>query len=178
VSTDRTSDALLDAWTARAGSAIWTRLRDARSHAEVGRIDDATARLDELERDLVNNVLHPARERFYRDGFAMGMADLPPEIVDPDVAPSEDGARAAQRAHIGGRDHAKAVKAAIDDARHGLKLAAGTSWGDAAAGRAIHENWETRHRSAIGATMRGLLSDSQIALREAVSRIMIKPHLR
>ena len=174
----KAEDDLLAAWTTRGNDAIWKRLRDARSHAESGRLGDATERLDELERVLTNDILGPARERFYHDGFAAGLLDLPEEIRDPDVVASPDGARAARLAPIGGRDHAKTIHAAVDEAKHGLKLAAGTSWGDPATGEAMHETWERRHRSALGTTVRVLLSDAQIALREAVSRIMIKPHLR
>jgi hypothetical protein len=137
-------------------------------------VGDAGARLDELERFLVREVLRPARREYYRDAFPTVAADLPPELLDSTVTPSAEGPDSAATAPITVSDQAKMIKTAVDEARHGLKLAAVTSFGDAAIKPVVHETWERRHRSAIGSTVRLILSDAQIALREAVGQIVIK----
>jgi hypothetical protein len=171
-------DAALAPWLVRSSTAIARRLRDARSHAEAGRLVDAAARLDDLELELQNTVLGPAREKFFYQAFADNAAELDPSIVDPDVVPTAAGAAVAVTHPILGSDHRRAIRSHVDEARHGLKLAHHATWGNPSTATAAHATWEIRHRERIGRGMEGMLSNAQIALHNAVMHLMVRADLR
>jgi hypothetical protein len=177
-STASPEDAALAAWSTRATDLVRRRLRDARAHAEAGRMSDAAERLDELNSALVRGVIRPARGEFYLDAHTTALSELDPRVVDPEARPSTEGAEAAKSARIGGRDQSREVKAAVDSARLGLTLAFARPTDDPSVRDAFMRNWERRHSEAIAGTTRTLLSDAQIALREAIGKIVIRPEFR
>jgi hypothetical protein len=167
------ADALLAAWSARAADLVRRRLRDARAHAEAARMSDAEDRLVELGADLVHEVLRPARSEFHRDGFTAALSDADPRVVDTTIRPTAESDRAAQTAPIAGRDQAKDIEAAVVEACSRLRLSA-----NAEPFRGWHAGWELHHRAVLAGRIRSSLSDAQIALREAISQIVIKPEFR
>jgi hypothetical protein len=174
-----TRDDRLRPWVARASVLIWDRMADARAHAQVGRITEAGQRLDELRLGLLDDqsrtgsLLSNARAAFYRAAFRE-------EPHDPDihqvVRPDPSGELAARFSPIAGRNQYQDLRAAITAAADGLHRLA------AAAGperrQELLEDWERRERDRLIGQTRRTLSDAQVALSEAVSRIRIKPELR
>jgi hypothetical protein len=170
--------ALADAlrpWVVRSTSLIANRLRDARAHAEAGRLADATARLDELALSLSEDILEPAREAFYRESFRTHRLELDPSVVDPDVVADRAGAFAARRAPILSRDQHADVRTLLATAGGELALANGIYAGHYSA---YHQGWEVRHRDRITSHVEGALSNAQVALHNAIMVLMIKPELR
>jgi hypothetical protein len=85
-----------------------------------------------------------------------------------------EGYSAATTAPIGGRDQARTVRRLVDGARNELRLGA-AAFGTRSAAL---DTWERRTGATVHATIRTLLSDAQISLREAVSQIVIKPEFQ
>ncbi len=171
------SDALRP-WLVRATSLIANRLRDARAHAEDGRFYDATDRVDELVRALVDDVLRPAREEFYREAFRTHSLELDPDVVDPSFGLDRKGANAAKRAPILGTDQAADVRRLATAALDELRLAAYAPHADPATRRAAHETWELRHQGRLKSATVGHLSNAKVAIHNAVLHLMIKPERR
>ena len=167
------ADALLAAWSIRAATQVRRRLRDARAHAEAGRLTDASERIGELAADLVHDVMRPARGEFYRDAFTAALLDGDPRIVDTAIRPTTEGRQAAQMAPIAGRDQAAELQAALAGAANELHLAA-----NAESPAEWYAGWERRHGEALNGRVRSDLSDAQIALREAIGQIVIRPEFR
>jgi hypothetical protein len=171
-------DSTLRRWSVEARTHIRRRLRDARAHAEAGRSFDAAERLAELTAAIKREILEPARREFYCDGFTTALSELDPGIVDPTVQPTVAGSLAAITAPIGGRDQAKAIGSSIEAARGELRFLDVVDFDDPSTRSAAIDTWERRHSERIGQLVTTSLSDAQIALREAISQIVIKPEYR
>jgi hypothetical protein len=142
-----------------------------------GELADASDSLDELKGDLVDH-LADARCSFYRDAFPAQWAILDPEIVDPDMGPTEDGVEIAGTAPILGEDQAGHIDAIVERARQEIMLTAGV-YADAPDARmAAYKSWVIRYGESIGLTMEASLSNAQVALYEAVGRLLIRKELR
>ena len=178
---DPADQAQLDAlrpWLVRASHLIHNRLRDARAHAEAGRFDDGASRLDELAIALVEDILHPAREAFYRDSIRTHRLELDPSIVDETFAPTRAMAHTAKHFPILGIDQAADLGRLAAAATDELRLAAYANHYDAIVRAAAHQTWELRHRDRLKSATEMHLSDAQVALHNAVRVLMIRPELR
>jgi hypothetical protein len=143
-------------------------LIDAAVHAPRN-LAEAMSRLNELGEALKRHVLGPAREEFYRHAFGWAQRDLDPELLDDSLGPSAEGAEVARSVEIAGRDQARVIDKAIEEARLRLSLASAA----ASLGRGDgYELWRTKHTDGLELLVRTLLSDAQIALREAVARLV------
>lgn len=167
-------------WLDRARDMVDRRFADAHSHAAAGRIPDALARLDELTRAL-SGYLSDARGTFYRDAYRWHRQRLDPAIHQMDAQPSIDGEYMARVVKIGGRDAYKDLRRLVDRAKMALGVAASAA-GDARVGGNLGESilsaWEVTHREDVYQFARVTLSDSQMALHNAVGHVLIKPELR
>lgn len=131
----------------------------------------AHARLAELAMSLAAHV-GDARATFYRTAFDAQKRAIGPEHRS-DVVADARGERAARTATIGRTDHYAEIATAISDAAAGLRLVVATGY-DATA----LQLWEGTHRDRIGTAVDAALTDSQIAIFEAVGRLLIRPDLR
>jgi len=179
---DRTRDDQLRPWVARATVLIWDRLADARAHAEAGRPVEAAQRLGELRRGLLDDqsgkgsLLSNARAAFYRHAFHHHPFD--PAIHDP-VRPDQVGELAARFSEIGGRNQYRDLRQAIEAIGDSLKRLQAVLTGPNAELRSEQlGSWERRERERLIGQVQMVLSDAQIALSEAVSRVRVKPELR
>lgn len=167
-------------WANRADELIGRRIADAKAHAAAGRLGEAGDRLAELRVALAGprmadgvGVLADARAQFLRQSFAAIRPSLDPAIHRTDLAPSAELERTARTAPVGraDRDHSAEALALADDAARDLAAAAAGSPGSLDA-------WESSQRERFGLWTRRHLSDAQIALREAVARLHVRPELR
>ena len=176
-------------WYASAQLAILDRVADARRHAEARSLGVARQRMDELERTLAqidaiwpyrkDGILPMARSVFYHDAFRLHRAGGLDSSTDRvDLRPTPEGDVAARTAPIRGTDQLKAIKTQIATAMRELHLVAAVAHGDPEATSALHEGWETRTRGSLTSSVKQMLSDSQIALHEAVGNLLVKPEYR
>jgi hypothetical protein len=166
---DHLDDALRP-WLARSAHAIASRLRDARAHAEAGRPIDAHDRLEELHRSSVA-TLRDARGKFYDDAFRHHRSP------DSALTPTQEGRITAQSAKISGYNHEHEIRAAIDHTAEQLHLATVARQLDPVRRSTPFELWEQHHSQKLTSHMRGMLSDAQIALHEAIG-FLIAEHAR
>jgi hypothetical protein len=180
----KAKDDALVPWLVRALSLVTDRLADARIHAASGNGGIAHARLDELDRRLLDpgvGLLSRARTAFYRDAFSLHrLYGLDPASHDLSMGPTPEGERAARTAPIAGVDQVAQLRHLIEGAREGLQLVAATDRpSDGAAIRGARwGNWERSNADEIKAGIRAALSNAQIALFEAVGHLLVKPELR
>lgn len=167
-------------WLNRARGMVDRRFADARAHAAGGRLEDAQSRLDELTRSLSGHI-SDARATFYRDAFKWHRSHLDPEIHLMDELPYADGEAVARLVKIGGRDAYADLGHLVDKAKHALAVA------HAAADDhrvqpdlrdTILSAWEVTNRDGVHHFARSTLSDSAVAIHQAVGRILIKPERR
>ena len=143
-------------------------------------MDRAAERLEELRRGLVDDqtgkgsLLSNARASFYRQAFHHEPFD--PALHDP-VRPDQAGELAARFADIAGRNQYQDLRRTIEDAGTSLKRLQAVVAQDT--NKADHfDLWQNRQRDRLLAHTGTALSDAQVALSEAVSRIRVKPELR
>jgi hypothetical protein len=148
------------------------RLADAQAHAAAGNHDTAKARVDELGTALYNHI-SDGRAAFYRAAFAQhARAGLDADIHQIGIGPTPEGEQAARRATVLGVSHADQIVDVTRDADAALDtaiLAGGGDWLD---------GWRSDYAEQFGSIARSALSDSQIAIYEAVGQILVKPELR
>jgi hypothetical protein len=157
-------------WTDRAAAMVRRRIEDARLHAAAGNLPTVTARLTELAWSLKRHV-GDARSQFYHAAF--GQHDRQnPELHQVGLGPDAGGERAAREARILGRDYGADITDLVEDANTALQSAALAGGGDFLA------SWATEHVQRISSRVHGELSNSQIALFEAVGQILITPEFR
>ncbi len=177
---EHTRDDQLRPWVARATVLIWDRIADARAHAEAGRMDQAAQRLEELRRGLLDDqtgkgsLLSNARAAFYRQAFHHEPFD--PALHDP-VRPDQAGELAARFSDIAGRNQYQDLRRAIEEMTGILKRLQAVVAQDANKSERF-DVWQTRERERLIGLIGTALSDAQVALSEAVSRVRIKPELR
>ena len=167
---DSTLRAAIRPWAARAASLVERRIADARMHAAAGSAAVATFRLDELHSSIVGHI-SDARGAFYRDAFRQHRP-LDPAVHLVDMRGSPHGEAAARSARILGRSYDLDIRDLIEDAKAGLQTAMMADGGHWLA------NWATDHAERIAARAVGELSDSQIAIFEAVGQVLVRPELR
>ena len=130
----------------------------------LGSLSTATARLGELSQQLVDHI-GDARAHFYRAVFPRHRRDgLDPAIHDMTAAPTPEGETAVRRVEVLGQRYHEDVVDLVSDASAALEsatLAGGGDWLEAWAGEQ-HDRLATR--------VHGELSNSQIAIHEAVGR--------
>jgi hypothetical protein len=161
-------------WTDRAAGLIGRRIEDARQHAAVGNLPVAENRLRELYHAAAQTV-SDARGHFYRSSFRAHEID--PEIHQTGLGPTQDGEQAARNSPILGRSYDLDFRDLVEDARAALQ-SAGLAEQSSGPDAPYLENWAEEHRQRITARVAGELSNSQIAIFEAVGQILIKPELR
>jgi hypothetical protein len=171
VDQESTLRAALRPWLARATSIVERRIADARMHAAAGSLPTADARLGELYGSLARHV-SDARGHFYRVSFAYHRSALDGTIHRIEIFPSADGELGARNARILGRSYDLDFRSLVDDAKAGLVSAVLAGGGD------YLGNWSIDHRDRIVARATQELSDSQIAIFEAVGQVLVKPELR
>ncbi len=166
----RAKDDAAHAWIDRAKTLVTRRLRDTRVHAEHGAWNDAEDRLDELSHELTERTLSAAREQFLHDAFRVHRHTLPLGAAGNDLEPTVEGVRIARTATIGTdqTDQHAELRRLVTRAKRDLR-----TYGGATATKAGFDAWEARHRTAIGGAVATHLSDAQIALHEAVGRLLI-----
>jgi hypothetical protein len=167
-------------WLQRASTLVGRRIRDARSSALLGEFNEAQDVLDELAEELADRLLPQARAAFFLAAFESQRSRLPADLVDARVVPTDESRESAMRAPINNVDQAADIRRRIQAASKNLSLAAsvGASGGG---GSTLWDNlstWRQRHTAAITAAAVSSLSNAQIALDEAVGRILIRPELR
>jgi hypothetical protein len=148
------------------------RFADARAHAAAGDLSTAQDRLDELRAALTgtasgkrDGMIHDARVHFYPQAIDYWRRQHPPELLRP-VEPGPELDEIARGADISRSD----VPAAIADAWLRLR-------GVAATAQPLGPSlalWEDQAGAAVRRRVETELSDSQIALFEAMGRLMIK----
>ena len=167
-------------WASRADELIRRRLADARAWAAAGDLGEASGRLVELRIGLAGpalgaglGVLADARAQFLRQSFAWLRPRLDPAIHQTGLVPSAELERVARTAPVGraGRDHSAEAEVMAGDAARDLAVAAAGPTGSLDA-------WESSQRERWTLWSRRHLSDAQIALREAVARLHVRPELR
>jgi hypothetical protein len=158
-------DDALRPWLVRSAHAISSRLRDARAHAEAGRPIDAHDRLQELHRSTVA-TLRDARSRFYDDAFRAH------RHVHSLLTPTQEGRLTAQSAKIAGYNHEHEIRQAMDHAGEQLHLATVARDLDPLRRSTPLEIWEGHHRDKLTNHLRGILSDAQIALHNAIGHLI------
>jgi hypothetical protein len=171
---ERDLAAALRPWTAAASSLVGRRLSDVRQHAAAGYLGTAEMRLTELRESLQRHVAN-ARGYFYRRAFVQHPRD--PAVHRLDLGPDADGEHAVRTLPILGRSYVHEIDDLIQDARAGLQsaaLAEESSGPDAP----YLENWAAEHAERITARVHGELSNSQIAIFEAVGQILVRPEFR
>ncbi len=156
----------------RAAGIVARRLADAKTHAAVGNLPTANRRLAELT-EAVTRHIGDTRAHFYRSAFAQHRrAGLDPAIHDVDLVPTFEGEAVVRQTPVLGRNYVADFLDQVADAQAGLQsavLAGGGDW---------LENWETTHRESLTARATSELSNSQIAIFEAVGQILVKPEFR
>jgi hypothetical protein len=156
----------------RAVGLVERRLEDARAHAAAGSPPTATGRLRELTHSLTRHV-SDSRAHFYRSAFAQhARKGLDPDVHDLGLGPTPEGEAAVRKATIMNRDIAFDLVDMVSDAEAGLQSAALAGGGD------FLESWASESRDRIVSRVRTELSDSQIAIFEAVGHILVKPEFR
>ena len=166
--------AALRPWTARAAGLVVRRLDDAHQHAVAGKLPTAEQRLSELYGSLAKHV-SDARASFFRQAFRQH--ELDPELHQVGLGPTPEAEAAARDAQILGRSYDLDFRDLVEDARAGLQsaaLAEQSSGPDAP----YLQNWAAEHQQRITARVQGELSNSQIAIFEAVGQILVKPEFR
>ncbi len=156
----------------RAAGNVARRLADARQHAAAGNLPTANRRLSELTETLVRHV-GDTRAHFYRAAFAQHRRiGLDPDIHDVTLTPDADGEAVVRKAAVLGRDYVADILDTVSDAQAGLQSAILAGGGD------YLEVWEAEHRDRLTGRAAAELSNSQIAIFEAVGQILVKPELR
>jgi len=180
--TELSRDDQLRPWLVRATTMITDRLADARSHAEAGRTFEANQRLAELRRALLDDqgsLLSNARAAFYKQAFHAEPFD---SRIHRDVRPDPAGELAARFSLIAGRNQYLDVRLKIEEtvgSMRGLGAVQATGLGYPAGNwPARWDGWQKRQTEALTGHVHGALSDAQMSLTEAVSRVRVKPELQ
>jgi len=167
------------AW--HADALIGSRLADARAHAERGDLPRAKERLDELGRSLTG-ALQDARGHFYRRAFALHrQAGLDPAVHQAELQPTSEGEQVARDAKIFGRTLQLDITGLIADSVAALTsvvLAANDPRTVAHVRGNLLGNWQGEQHRRLDGYSRRELSDAQIAIFNAVGRILVLPNLR
>jgi hypothetical protein len=170
----------LDPDVCHAADLIYRRLADARAHAEHGDLPTANARLQELRHGLIID-LQEARVRFYHEAFAHHRNRLDPDVHQVDLRPDFHGDQAVRHAPILGRWLDSDVVDLIKDCEASLTtaaLASADSRTPPATRRALYSTWHSQQHEHLTAYANRQLSDSQIAIYEAVGHLLVRPELR
>ena len=168
--------AVVRPWRDRAAGLVQRRLADAMTHAAAGNLPTAEARLSELYGSLARHV-SDARGTFYRQAFRQHQPALDPAVHQLGLGPTADGEAAARDAQIMGRSYDVDFRDLVEDARAALQ-SAGLAEQSSGPDAPYLQNWAAEHSQRITARANRELSDSQIAIFEAVGQILIKPELR
>jgi hypothetical protein len=156
----------------RAAGIVARRLADAKQHAAAGNLPTANRRLTELTESLSRHV-GDTRAHFYRAAFAQHRrAGLDPDIHDVALQPDAEGEAVVRRAAVLGRDYVADILDSVSDAQAGLQSAVLAGGGD------YLEAWESEHRDRLTGRATAELSNSQIAIFEAVGQILVKSEFR
>ena len=167
------------AW--HADALIGSRLADARAHAERGDLPTAKERLDELGGTLIERH-GEARGHFYRRSFALHrQVGLDPTVHQVELQPTAEGERAVRGATIFGRNLPLDIRDLVADSAASLTsttLAANDPRTPAHQAAALWSTWQAEQQRRLVGHARRELSDAQIAIFNAVGRILIRPDLR
>lgn len=167
-------------WRERALDLVARRLADARALAEIGRMDAAEARLDELRAGLAGGrgtgLVPDARAAFYRQAHGRAILAFDPAI-HRELAPDPGGEAVARTGRIGALSADVPAEARAHAAAAARELAAVAAAPGDSRGPAL-DAWEARHRAAIAGWAAGALSEGQVALTQAVARLHVEPGLR
>ncbi len=126
--------------------------------------------LEELHEALYEHA-QEARGAFYRAAFGQhARAGLDPEVHQLGLQPDHSGEAAARAARILGRSFPADLRGLIRGAAGGL-LSVGTGDDDA-------RMWRLVQAKRLTDLARRELSDSQVAIHQAIGQILIKPELR
>ncbi len=156
----------------RAAGIVARRLADAKQHAAAGNLPTANRRLTELTESLTRHVAD-TRGHFYRAAFAQHRRiGLDPAIHQLDLVPDPEGEAVVRGAAVLGRDYRADILDSVSDAQAGLQSAVLAGGGD------YLEAWEGEHRDRLTSRATAELSNSQIAIFEAVGQILVKPEFR
>jgi hypothetical protein len=161
-------------WSDRAAGLVQQRIEDARQHAAAGNLPTAEARLSELYGSLARHG-SDARAAFYRRSF--GAHEIDPEVHQIGLGPTPEGENAARNSTIFGRSYDLDFRDLVEDARAALQ-SAGLAEQSSGPDAPYLLNWAVEHGERITARALGELSNSQIAIFEAVGQILIKPEFR
>jgi hypothetical protein len=156
----------------RAAGIVARRLADAKTHAAAGNLPTANRRLAELT-EAVTRHIGDTRVHFYRAAFAQHRrAGLDPEIHDTTLVPTFEGEAGARKTPVLGRNFVADILDQVADAQGGLQSAVLAGGGD------YLEAWESEHRDRLTGRATSELSNSQIAIYEAVGQILVRPEFR
>jgi hypothetical protein len=121
----------------------------------------------------LNRHVGDARAHFYRAAFQQhARGDLAPDVHQVGLGPTAEGEAAARQVEIKGHNYTIDLVDIVGDAQTGLQSAALAGGGD------YLDAWAGENRDRLVGRIRWELSDSQIAIFEAVGQILIKPELR
>jgi hypothetical protein len=164
--------------SANARGLIHTWLEDAVQHASAGQLGRANQRVDELRVDLSRH-LSDARASFYHSAFHLHrQRGLSPDTHDLSIGPHPAGEAVARGTPLFGRDLYDDLGDQLEDAKAALQSATLASGEPAAEPSTWLESWRADQAERIGGTMHRMLSDSRIAIFEAVGQILVKPEFR
>ncbi len=156
----------------RAAGIVARRLADAKTHAAAGNLPTANRRLAELTESLSRHVAD-TRGHFYRAAFAQHRRNgLDPAIHQVDLTPDPEGEAVVRKTPVLGRNYVADFLDIVADAEAGLQAAVLAGGGD------YLEAWEAEHSDRLTGRATAELSNSQIAIFEAVGQILVKPEFR
>jgi hypothetical protein len=160
-------DKVLEPWVKRAHDLVARRLADARAHSQTGAPEVARDRLREIQRGLLDaprgsgGILRDARAELWNHALT-GAAGDPRRVERLD-----DGGYAARTIAIDGRDEWAELGELLADAGRALPARLPEDLRSAA-----HAAWEGRHREVLSGWTTRTLSDAQMVLHHAVSRLV------
>jgi hypothetical protein len=171
-------------WLAKAEGLIANRLADAKAHAQAGDVLIAMSRINELRTAIADDrpgepsLLAHARATFYHAAFVAEPFD---GSVHRPVTPNVEGELVARTAAIGGRNQYVDLRPIFDQAAMSLRALGDAAKAAAPGNESFWEDafavWLKRTTRTITARVNTALSDAQMSLSEAVSRVRIKPEL-
>jgi len=165
-------------WRREALDLVANRLSDARAHTEAGRLAVGLARVEELGGALAE-LLGNARAAYYYSAFAAQRPLLDPAIHRLDLSPNKEGELWARLTPIAGRDQALVLAGLIGEAGSMLEHTdAAERQSDPATRADAFEEWEDTQRDELQQFMRAALSAAEVALREVIRRLHVRPELQ
>ena len=126
-------------------------------------------------------MIQSARSKFYRDAFPHWKDQIPEEVIDSKASPKSGGELRARGLVLFGMTARQELAPVFLSASNGLKTAmnaAATPNTNEKQLDAIFGGWEMKTKNAIKRKVKGMLSDSQIAIIAMVGRDMVKAEFR